>query len=268
VTMRIMALFVLIGLSATLPTRGQDVGDTWQNARDGMVFVWIPAGVLELEVETNGALDDPITFVQGFWMGRTEVTVGQFRRFVEATGYVTNAEQVGNRFTWRDPDFPQTDEHPVVYVSAEDARRYTAWAGVDLPTETEWLHAAGAAKLSRFHWGDTMDDDYAWHRGNAGDGSRPVATKRPNPWGLHDMVGNVFEWVVICEGVHAPRGGSWTRCPRYRHLHGSIVEPFNNDMARRLSPCPPVLPTYPWDDDRGFRCIRREGYGGAPLKHD
>jgi formylglycine-generating enzyme required for sulfatase activity len=257
-TTKALALLVLIGLSAMLPARGQVVGDTWQNPRDGMVFVWVPAGVLLLETASDDTTDQTMTFAQGFWMGRTEVTVGEFRRFIEATGYTTEAEQAGNRFTWRDPDFPQTDEHPVVYVTVEDARRYTIWASVDLPTEAEWLHAAGAGTTNRFHWGDEMDDRYVWHRGNAGDGSRPVATKRPNPWGLHDMVGNVFEWVLVCEGVHTPRGGSWTRCPCYRHLHGSIVEPFNDDLARRLSDCPPLLPTYPWDDDRGFRCIRRE----------
>jgi formylglycine-generating enzyme required for sulfatase activity len=253
-----MVLFALIGLSATLPAHGQAAGDGWQNPRDGMVFVWIPAGELLLETEADHASNTKIMFAQGFWMGRAEVTVGQFRRFVEATGYTTQAERSGNRFTWRDPDFPQTDEHPVVYVSVEDARRYALWADVDLPTEAEWLYAAGAGGLNRFHWGDEMDDRYVWHRGNTEGGSQPVATKRPNPWGLHDMVGNVWEWVVVCDGVYTPRGGSWTRCPRYRHLHGSIVEPFNHDLARRLSPCPPVLPTYPWDDDRGFRCIRRE----------
>lgn len=253
-----VALVLLIGLGAPLAARGQAAGDTWQNPQDGMVFVRVPAGALLLETASDDTGGHTITFAQGFWMGRTEVTVGQFRRFAAATGYSTEAERAGNRFTWQDPDFPQTDEHPVVYVSVEDARRYAAWAGVELPTEAEWLHAAGAGTTSRFHWGDEIDDRYVWHRGNAGDGSRPVATRRPNPWGLHDMVGNVSEWVTVCEGGQAPRGGSWTRCPRYRHLHGGVVEPFNNELARRLSPCPPVLPGYPWDDDRGFRCIRRE----------
>jgi formylglycine-generating enzyme required for sulfatase activity len=253
-----MALFALLALSATSPTQGQTAGDIWQNPRDGMEFVWIPAGVLLLEAAPAHTPETTITLAQGFWMGRTEVTTGQFRRFTETTGYTTEAERSGNRFTWRDPDYPQTDEHPVVYVSAEDARRYALWAGVDLPTEAEWLYAAGAGTTTLFHWGDEMDDRYVWHRGNAESGSQPVATKGPNPWGLHDMVGNVWEWVVVCEGVYAPRGGSWTRCPRYRHLHGSIVEPFKNDLRRVLSPCPPVLPTYPWDDDRGFRCIRRD----------
>jgi formylglycine-generating enzyme required for sulfatase activity len=160
-----MVLFALMGLSATLPAHGQAAGDGWQNPRDGMVFVWIPAGELLLETEADHASNTKIMFAQGFWMGRTEVTVGQFRRFVEATGYTTQAERSGNRFTWRDPDFPQTDEHPVVYVSVEDARRYALWADVDLPTEAEWLYAAGAGGLNRFHWGDEMDDRYVWHRG-------------------------------------------------------------------------------------------------------
>jgi formylglycine-generating enzyme required for sulfatase activity len=247
-----MACLAAIGASCTAPAPG----DGWRNPKDGMDFVWIPPSTLRLEPASEGGTADSVAFVRGFWMGRTEVTVGQFRQFVDETGYVTEAEQTGHRFDWRNPDFPQTDDHPVVYIGMEDARHYADWAGVELPTEAEWVYAARGGAPGRFHWGDDVDDAFVWHRENAGDGTRPVASKLPNSWGLYDTIGNAAEWVAVCEGVNIHRGGSWTRCPRYLHLLGNLVEPLNNVAAARLSDCSPPL-QYPWDDDRGFRCVRR-----------
>lgn len=112
----------------------------WRNPKDGMEFVWIPAGSFEAEVPrgTNQPPEhtrETITFNLGFWLGRTEVTVAQFRAFALATGHVTDAEKATNRWTWEQPGFPQTDDHPVVYTSFADAQAYAAWSGTDLPTE-------------------------------------------------------------------------------------------------------------------------------------
>ncbi len=238
---------------------------TWRNPKDGMQFVCIPAGSFTADVPDDDGKTAPqtVTFREEFWLGRTEVTVGQFRRFVKETGHVTDAEKAGNRWTWKKPGFPQRDNHPVIYVSYQDALQYCRWAGVDLPTEAEWLYACKAGASTVFPWGDEIDDRYLWHRRNTeGTGTRPVARKLPNAWGLYDTVGNAREYCKVGETCFATRGGSWIRCPAYRGRTGSIFERlFEAEVESRLSRCDPnpQYPPYPWDDDRGFRCLRRAG---------
>jgi formylglycine-generating enzyme len=117
----------------------------WCNAKDGMEFVWIPPGSLAAEASWLAAKGKPLmttmAFPQGYWMGRTEVTLGQYRRFVAQTGHVTEPETAKNRWSWKNPGFPQTDGHPVVWLGFEDAVRYAQGAGVDVPNEAEWLYA-------------------------------------------------------------------------------------------------------------------------------
>ena len=149
---------------------------TWRNPKDGAEYVQLPAG---------------------FWMARTEVTVAQFRRFTESTGYRTSAEKAASKHTWRYPGFPQDGRHPVVWLSFADALAYVEWAGVDLPTEAEWDYASRAGSATRFYWGDEIDDRYLWHRGNSPNGTHPVARRRPNAWGLYDMLGNAWEFCRV-----------------------------------------------------------------------
>jgi len=270
---RLLAPICLAALSL-LPacaSRPRSPAAAWHNPKDSMRFVWVPAGSFTAQVPAERkSLDDPektvpqeVTFAEGFWLGRTEVTVGQFGRFVKQTGHITDAEKAGNRFTWKIPGFPQKASHPVVYLSYHDALSYARWAGVDLPTEAEWLYACRAGSTTKFYWGDLVDDRYLWHRCNTeGMGTRPVAHKRPNAWGLHDMVGNAWEYCKVGDGdaCFASRGGSWTRCPQYRTrqgiLTGNLLEEAVEPRLQRCDPNP-KYPPYPWDDDRGFRCIKR-----------
>lgn len=183
--------------------------------------------------------------VPNFLMSKTEVTVGQFKRFVSATGYVTDAEKNAGGYkgcyvfrdvggisrtsakwdwnkdsNWRNPGFAQTDNHPVTCVSWNDSVAYAQWLTEQtpgtyrLPTEAEWEFAARAGATSRFQMGD--DSKTLCQSGNGADktvspkGSRwasrascsdnhwfsaPVASFSANSFGLHDMQGNVWEWV-------------------------------------------------------------------------
>lgn len=180
-----------------------------------------------------------------FEIGVTEVTVGQFRSFVKATGYVTEAEKNGgalgcfpeekdyvDRFhkskdvTWKKPGFNQTDHHPVVAVSWHDAQAFCNWLSENnnesyrLPSEAEWEYACRSGKSTWYSWGENPDD--AYKHANVADGAleaaQPKTTSfqravklgiddgdgvvftaafaqyKPNPWGLFDMHGNVWEW--------------------------------------------------------------------------
>lgn len=245
-------------------------GMAWRNPIDGMHFVWIPEGTITCQTSAAGTPQRPSTNVPGFWMGRTEATVAQFRRFVAKTGYVTEAERATNRWTWKYPGIKQRSDHPVVFVSSNDAMAYALWAGADLPTESEWLHASGAVSGRRYHWGDELDDRFVWHRENAVTGTRAVAKKLPNGWGLYDMVGNAWEYCKIADCLEAKqdhqcfsfKGSSWARCPSYLTRQGTVAENLIADgLDPRLSACglKSERAPYPWNDDRGFRCVKRPG---------
>ena len=96
-------------------------------------------------------------------------------------------------------------DHPVFNVSWYDCVQFVEKLNEKedgyvyrLPSEAEWEYACRAGTETRYYWGDdpgqTMIDDHAWHRGNSEERARPVAQKDPNPWGLYDMTGNVWEW--------------------------------------------------------------------------
>jgi sulfatase modifying factor 1 len=129
--------------------------------------------------------------------GKYPVTVGQFRKFVQATGYSACGDN------WQKPGFAQTDNHPVVCVSYEDALAMAAWLTdtegerYTLATEAEWEYACRSGTTT-LHYGG---DDLAWLRTHANvaqmhSGTTPVGRFPANPWGLHDMLGNCWEWVA------------------------------------------------------------------------
>ena len=87
---------------------------------------------------------------------------------------------------------------PVEDVNWFEAGTYCERVGKSLPTEAQWDKAARAGTTSRYYWGDQMDDDFAWYELNSGRKTHPVAQKEPNAFGLYDMLGNVWEWVLDC----------------------------------------------------------------------
>ena len=208
-TLHGIILLVSLGVLTVLASDHGSQTQVWRNPEDGMEFVWVPPGSFMAEMAQDQSSSEKsslktVNLPYGFWMGRTEVTVKQFRRFVQLTGYMTDAEKAGNRYNWKVPGFKQAENHPVVYLSKQDAIRYTEWAGVDLPTEAEWVYACRAGTTTRYYWGDEVDARYLWYRENSGDGTRPVARKQPNAWGLYDMVGNAWEYCRVCEALYCP----------------------------------------------------------------
>jgi len=212
-----------------------------------------------------------------FAIGRYPVTVGEWRAFAEASGW-----QSGGDVNWAAPGFAQTGLHPVVGVSWNDARQYVAWLSertgqrYRLPSEAEWEYACRAGTKTAFSFGDAIDTgkanydgNFTWNGGARGEyrrGTTPVDQFAPNPWGLHDMHGNVWEWVqdVMHENYEgAPldgsaweaggerarrilRGGSWLYNPRY--LRSALRNGFSAVMS---------------NDIVGFRVVRELPEEGA-----
>lgn len=168
-----------------------------------------------------------VTLTKPFSLCTHQVTRGQFRQFVEATGYKTDAEEDGKggygrendqwvqstRYLWNtklglEPE--QTDDHPVINVSWNDAVAFCEWLSKEaggtyrLPTEAQWEFACRAGNPGWYSFGDDESRlaDYAWYAGHGGLGTKPVGQKAPNAFGLHDMHGNVWEWCGDEFGVY------------------------------------------------------------------
>jgi formylglycine-generating enzyme required for sulfatase activity len=136
-----------------------------------------------------------------------EVVVGPFRMGVYE---VTQAEF--ERVMGRNPSYRLQDSLPVERVTWEEAAAFCSEIGGRLPTEAEWEYAARAGSSGRYYWGSDDAGEYAWYRDNSDNRSRKVGGLKPNDWGLHDMAGNVFEWVQDWYGEYSsasldhPRG--------------------------------------------------------------
>ena len=181
--------------------------------------------------------------IDGFRIDRAEVTIGQFRRFTAATGLVTAAEKAGGGYqfragwermsgwTWAAPyGRPGTDDEPAVHVTWHEAQAYCRWAGLRLPSDTEWARAAytetrdappapfARGRLYPYPTGDSPDGANQLDRPKGalgqelgrGAGHVAVRTTQPGVNGLWDMGGNVWEWVDHETGAgKRTRGSSW-----------------------------------------------------------
>ena len=152
--------------------------------------------------------------------GRTEVTVRDFRAFVKATGYRTDAEKAGEARNWQSPGFPLRDRQPVVFMSLNDAKAYCQSIGARVPLESEWEYAARAGSTTYHYWGEEIDDRYLWYFNNTDQRPEAVGRKLPNAWGLYDVEGNAMEWVqrgphssITRDDAGSVRGGSYATCP-------------------------------------------------------
>ena len=177
--------------------------------------------------------------VKTFEISQHEVTVGQFAKFVESTGYVSDAEKEGegcvhkdvnaagqpfvmnSALNWRSPGFEQNESYPVTCVSWHDAKSYVDWLASEtktayrLPTETEWEYAARGGKSTAYYWGSAASHDQANYGGVGGkdewEFASPVGRFPANKFSVQDTSGNLWEWVQDCwHKTHdnAPADGS------------------------------------------------------------
>ena len=246
-----VVLFLLL-LSALTSVSAYQMGDTFRDCPTCPEMVVLPAGKFTMgsPLGERGRDDDEgpqrqVTIPQPFAVGKYEVTVGQYAEFVRETKHRTGNCKDSKR-SWDDPGFKQTNDHPVVCVSWNDASSYddvstyVYWLSLKtgheyrLLTEAEWEYAARAGTTTPYYFGRMILANMAQYGGS--NGTVAVGSFPANAFGLHDMHGNVWEWVEDCwhgDYTGAPtdgsawisgcrdkdrrmlRGGSWVNNPGY-----------------------------------------------------
>jgi len=224
-----------------------------------MDFVKIPAGsfLMGCSINDTECLDDEkpqheVKITKSFYMGKYEVTQGQWKMVM------------GNNPSY----FQNCGENcPVEKVSWNDVQEYIKKlcelekmkpCKYRLPTEAEWEYSARAGGSTRsptggpkYYWGDSINDEYLWYDGNSGKTTHPVGKKKPNAWGLYDMIGNVWEWAgdwydssyykdspsTDPKGANSGedrslRGGSWLNLPWFSRLSFRIFNDPDNRFNR------------------------------------
>lgn len=212
-------------------------------------MVFIPGGIFTMGSDEGDPDERPSheVNIKPFYIDVHEVTSRQFRKFLEETGY-------------REPDFwhPDLDrpEDPVVGVSWSDAVEYASWIDKRLPTEAEWEYAArGGVFNKKYPWGDDPDMQYANFNSF---GIAPAKSFKPNEYGIHDMIGNVWEWCADWYGreFYSTSPAKNPKGPvtgTYKVLRGGAW--YSNEQKVRVANRYYSLP-----DARsfhiGFRCVR------------
>lgn len=240
---------------------------TFHDCRDCPEMVAVPAGTFTMGDDSPSAPKDEQpaheVAVRSFAVARTEITHAQFAVFVAEAGYQAPGpctadvdrdgrwESVADK-NWRDPGFPTGDDYPVTCMNWADAKSYAGWLSrktgkpYRLLSEAEYEYALRGGTITQYWWGDDVEQMCGnangadasvmklfptWRDGAACEDGHPflapVASYRPNPFGLYDMAGNAWEWTEDCYAPdyrappqespppgqqqcrHVTRGGSW-----------------------------------------------------------
>jgi len=213
-------------------------------------MIYVEGGPYKMGSNSGKENEKPshIVNIKGFYIGKYEVTVGEFKKFIDATKYRTEAEKYNGSYIWNGTTWEKRSDicwqfdilgnkltakdynYPVVHVSWKDASEYCRWANGRLPTEAEWEYAAreGNKQTNSLFSGNTNPDEVAWYHENSNGKLHDTGLKKPNALGIYDMSGNVWEWCSdwydkayysnsklmnptgpLNGSEHVIRGGSW-----------------------------------------------------------
>lgn len=261
----------------------------WTDPITGIEFVWIPGGCFNMGSDNGDLNEQPVHKVclEGFWMSKYEVTISAFQYYLKVSGSTTGVNFASpdcpilqdSEYSLKGNAFGTSKQQPMIEVSWHGAKAFAQWltsksqGTFRLPSEAQWEYAARAGKITRRSWGDDIscanalyendqgtDEDsctaYTHQKGLMPDSTAPVGSYPANPFGLHDMLGNVWEW---CEDVYAKdsyaahslnnpvitsggsgrviRGGSWDFGPwaiRSASRGGGAPHESGNNLGFRL----------------------------------
>ena len=225
-----LSTFVAIAKDAPPDPVPRSRGEVFQDCDDCPEMVVVPAGSFtmgspswESHRNSEEGPEHTVTIANHFAVSKYEVTVAQYGRFVALTNrdgpegcrVWDGRKWNGNpSLSWRNPGISQNDRHPVTCLSWHDATAYTEWLSsitgreYRLLSESEWEYSTRANTTTPFYFGETVSTDEANYNGNYvyGPGqigryrqrTVPVGTFPANAFGLHDVHGNVWEWVEDC----------------------------------------------------------------------
>ena len=261
-----LAVIVLIAIPCTLTAESDTptAGQIWNEPIAGMEFVWVPEGCYEMGCGnwTSDCYHDekPLheVCVDGFWMGKTEVTQGQWKQLM---GDNPAKFQKGDNYPFENAIWADMEKFIIKLSSLnKDAYKFR------LPTEAEWEYACRSGGKQEKYAGGSDLDQVAWCKGNSNRSTHAVATKAPNGLGLFDMSGNVHEWCTDTYRGWAYkkhkrdnplfrehgltkvyRGGGWNSKPKYTRCAARAYE-------FAYAPYWDVLPYR--TNDLGFRLVR------------
>jgi formylglycine-generating enzyme required for sulfatase activity len=269
-------LSLTLGVGSCSDDANLKAGQEFKDCDDCPMMVIVPAGNFKMgsPSDEQGREEDEgpaheVMLSKAIAVGKYEVTRGQYAAFIfdsgynsddgcwvwDGSGWKPNASQ-----NWRDPNFPQTDQHPVTCINWADAQAYISWLsqktgqGYRLLSEAEWEYAARGGTSTPFSFGQGITTDQANFNGEPSgafrEGTTSVGVFPVNAFGLHDMHGNLWEWTDDCsngsyEGApndgsawlegdcdrHVLRGGSWTN--EVRSLRSAERVKHSGDPAAR-----------------------------------
>jgi serine/threonine-protein kinase len=207
----------------------------YRNEADDSILVWVPPAAFTFGMDEGERW--LVRFERGYFIGKYEVTWAQWKRFRAETGY-DPPQAKSQKVTLRPAPKGKLD-HAVGFVSWIDARTYCEWAGLRLPSESEWEYAARGNLPIRFPWGNERPLPHHANIGPSDNRKRLTVAKRDgfastspvghypegrSPFGCYDMCGNVSEWVEDCytEKARPPADGSpAVNESSLRHFRGS-----------------------------------------------
>ena len=235
------------------PGTTQRAGQTRVNFKDGLIYVWVPPGKFMMgcslgdkECDKDEKPQHEVTITRGFWMGQTPVT-----------------QEAYQRLTGANPSYFKGPRLPVERVNWNEAVAYCTAVRMRLPTEAEWEYAArGDSTAARY--GNL--DEIAWYSVNSGRRTHDVGQKKPNAFGLYDMLGNVYQWTADWSGEkYSERNGTlnpWGPSSGQRRVlrggaWGGTVKDIRASVRGKDEPAIRY-------SDLGFRCAT-ESFSGFTL---
>ena len=264
----LLAVIVMIAIPCTVTAQSDTptAGQIWKEPITGMEFVWVPEGCYEMGCGnwTSDCYRDekPLheVCVDGFWMGKTEVTQGQWKQIM---GENPAKFKKGDNYPVENAIWADMEKFIIKLSSLnKDAYKFR------LPTEAEWEYACRSGGKQEKYAGGSDLDQVAWCKGNSNRSTHAVATKTPNGLGLFDMNGNVHEWCTDTyrgwaykkhkrnnplfreQGLtKVYRGGGWNSKPKYTRC---AARAYEFAYAPSLTGVPYRM------NDLGFRLVREK----------